>query len=177
MQPPLDLAGLNHADKDALILSQAELIARQAAAIETLSARVEVLVAQNAALMKRVEELEARIGAPPKTPDNSSTPPSRGQKACRGADAPLDYRVAVAPRNDGITVGAFHLVKDRLSIEIQPYGDTPRRFIFSHRVVRETPSSWAAFCICPSLSLSAPSMARLSAASRISASGLDGSVA
>ncbi len=31
-------------------------------------------------LMARVGELEARLGASPKTPDNSSTPPARGQK-------------------------------------------------------------------------------------------------
>jgi transposase len=32
------------------------------------------------ALRARVAELEAKLGLPPKTPDNSSTPPSRGQK-------------------------------------------------------------------------------------------------
>jgi transposase len=31
--------------------------------------------------MSRIAELEARLSAPPKTPDNSSTPPSKGQKA------------------------------------------------------------------------------------------------
>jgi hypothetical protein len=56
--PPLD--SLSHAEKDALILA--------------LLARVEVLCA-------RVAELEAKLGLPPKTPDNSSTPPSKGQKA------------------------------------------------------------------------------------------------
>ena len=34
-------------------------------------------------LMARVAELEARLGIPPKTPDNSSLPPSKGQKANR----------------------------------------------------------------------------------------------
>jgi len=38
-------------------------------------------MAQNAKLRRRVAELEAKLGLPPKTPDNSSTPPSRGQKA------------------------------------------------------------------------------------------------
>ena len=47
------------ADKDALIA--------------TLVARIEILTA-------RVAELEAKLGAPPKGPDNSSLPPSRGQK-------------------------------------------------------------------------------------------------
>ena len=32
------------------------------------------------ALSARITELEARLGAPPKTPDNSSLPPSKGQK-------------------------------------------------------------------------------------------------
>ncbi|MGB6709924.1 MAG: transposase, partial [Methylocella sp.] len=32
-------------------------------------------------LTARVGELEAKLGLPPKTPDNSSTPPSQGQKA------------------------------------------------------------------------------------------------
>jgi transposase len=51
-------------------LSQDELIdivLAQARQIETLAARV--------------GELEARLGQPPKTPDNSSLPPSRGAKA------------------------------------------------------------------------------------------------
>ena len=32
------------------------------------------------ALSARITELQARLGAPPKTPDNSSLPPSKGQK-------------------------------------------------------------------------------------------------
>ena len=51
---PADLA-----DKDVLIAA--------------LLARIEQLVA-------RVAELEAKLGLPPKTPDNSSLPPSKGQK-------------------------------------------------------------------------------------------------
>lgn len=54
------------ADKDALIASLLE--------------RVEALVAQNALLMARVAELEAKLGLPAKTPDNSSLPPSKGYK-------------------------------------------------------------------------------------------------
>lgn len=38
---------------------------------------------QIAALLARVTELEARLNVPPKTPSNSSVPPSRGQKANR----------------------------------------------------------------------------------------------
>jgi transposase len=49
-------------DKEALI----DLILAQAEAIKALTARV--------------AELEAKLGEPPKTPDNSSLPPSKGQK-------------------------------------------------------------------------------------------------
>lgn len=44
---------------------------------------VDVIVAQAAqiaVLTARIEALEARLNAPPKTPGNSSTPPSKGQK-------------------------------------------------------------------------------------------------
>src|SRR5665811_298426 len=61
MTPPPDLA-----DKDALIA--------------TLLARIEALMAKNALLVARVAELEAKLGLPPKTPGNSSVPPSKGQK-------------------------------------------------------------------------------------------------
>jgi hypothetical protein len=57
-----DLSGLTHEQKDALIRA---------------------LWAQVQALTARVAELEARLGAPPKTPDNSSLPPSKGQKPNR----------------------------------------------------------------------------------------------
>jgi transposase len=46
-----------------------------------LAARVEELVTQNKALAGRIAELEAKLGKPPKTPDNSSPPPSHGRKA------------------------------------------------------------------------------------------------
>ena len=38
------------------------------------------MMAQVAALTARLAELEAKLGLPPKTPDNSSVPPSRGRK-------------------------------------------------------------------------------------------------
>jgi len=57
-----DLSGLTHEEKDALILA---------------------LWSQVQAVTARVAELEARLAAPPKTPDNSSLPPSKGKKANR----------------------------------------------------------------------------------------------
>ena len=57
-----DLNHLTHAEKDALIRA---------------------LWAQVQALTARVAELEAKLAAPPKTPDNSSLPPSKGKKANR----------------------------------------------------------------------------------------------
>lgn len=60
MTPPPELSRLTEAEKDALIL--------------TLWAQVQALTA-------RVTELEARPKEPPKTPRNSSLPPSKGHKA------------------------------------------------------------------------------------------------
>jgi transposase len=57
-----DLSRLSHDEKDALI--------------RTLWAQVQMLTA-------RVAALEARLGVPSKTPDNSSLPPSQGKKANR----------------------------------------------------------------------------------------------
>jgi transposase len=57
------------------------------AVIAALLARIDILVAQNARLTARVDELEAKLGLPPKTPDNSSVPPSKGQKPS-GSSAP-----------------------------------------------------------------------------------------
>jgi transposase len=54
-----DLNHLSHAEKDALIRA---------------------LWAQVQSLTARVAALEARLGEPGKTPDNSSLPPSKGQK-------------------------------------------------------------------------------------------------
>jgi transposase len=49
--------------------------------VQQLLTRIDDLLAQNKALLARVAELEAKLGQPPKTPDNSSLPPSRGHKA------------------------------------------------------------------------------------------------
>ena len=69
-----ELSSLTHAGKDALILA--------------LWAQVQALTAQVTALQARVAELEAKLGMPPKTPDNSSLPPSRGHKPNRGDTPP-----------------------------------------------------------------------------------------
>jgi transposase len=69
---PPDLSTLSHAEKDTLILA---LFAQLAAAHERIAA-------QDA----RIRALEARLDEltrPPKTPDNSSKPPSQGQKQDR----------------------------------------------------------------------------------------------
>jgi transposase len=69
VSPPTDLTRLSHEEKDALILA---LFAR-------LSTAHERIAAQDA----RIASLEARLDEltrPPKTPHNSSKPPSQGQK-------------------------------------------------------------------------------------------------
>src|SRR5260221_4397024 len=72
-----DLALLDSAAKDALIRT---LIER----LNDLTVRLEVLEAENAALRKENAELRVNLDLPPKTPDNSSTPPSQGHKASGG---------------------------------------------------------------------------------------------
>jgi transposase len=57
-------------------LSKRELIALVLQQME----QILLLTEQNAALAARVAELEARLNLPPKTPSNSSLPPSKGQK-------------------------------------------------------------------------------------------------
>jgi transposase len=64
-----DLTCLSHDEKDALI--------------RALWAQVQILTAQVRTLTARVGELEAKLGEPPKTPDNSSVPPSQGKKPNR----------------------------------------------------------------------------------------------
>jgi len=59
---PPNLSQLSHAEKDALILA--------------LWQRLE-------AAERRIAELEAKLAEPPKTPDNSSLPPSKGERPNR----------------------------------------------------------------------------------------------
>ena len=73
---------------DSLSNDGAQLVASLLARIDRLMAqiaarddRIDKLLAQVKALNARIAEFEAKYGRPPKTPDNSSLPPSRGQKA------------------------------------------------------------------------------------------------
>ena len=73
---------------DSLSNDGAQLVASLLARIDRLMAqiaarddRIDELLAQVKALSARIAELEAKRGGPPKTPGNSSLPPSRGQKA------------------------------------------------------------------------------------------------
>ena len=77
MTLPPDLALLDSAGKDALILALFERL-------NDLTARLEILEAENAALRAENAELRAKLNLPPKKPDNSSTPPSRGHKGSEG---------------------------------------------------------------------------------------------
>lgn len=68
-------------DRAALVtLSRNDLIALIEAQAEQIAALVEAQTQQIAALTARIADLEAKLATPPKTPDNSSLPPSKGQK-------------------------------------------------------------------------------------------------
>jgi transposase len=106
------LRQLSHDDLIALNLAQADVIARQAVQIATL--------------MQRVAELEARLGKPPKTPDNSSVPPSQGHKPnraerragkrkghpgafrslCETPDTVIEAKASACPHCDGVLCDA-----------------------------------------------------------------------
>lgn len=62
----------------ASLLARIDLLLTQIAARDE---RIDELLGQVKALNARIADLEAKSGRPPKTPDNSSLPPSRGQKA------------------------------------------------------------------------------------------------
>lgn len=65
------------ADVVASLLARIDQLVAQVAARDE---RIDELLAQLKASNARIAELEAKLGGPPKTPDNSSLPPSRGQK-------------------------------------------------------------------------------------------------
>ena len=94
MTPDIDLSTLSHAEKDALIRSLLPLVGQLEAALA------------------RIAELDARLAKlerPAKTPDNSSLPPSKGQKpdVPAGGKPPRRGRPGVAralePNPDRIT--------------------------------------------------------------------------
>ncbi len=74
MTPPFDSSSLSSAEKDALI---AMLVSR----LTALEAEMAVLRAEVAELRTENAALREKLKLPPKTPDNSSTPPARGQKS------------------------------------------------------------------------------------------------
>src|ERR1700676_2003029 len=97
---------------DSLSSNGAQLVASLLARIDGLMAqiaardnRIDELLAQVKALNARIAELEAKRGGPPKTPDNSSLPPSRGQKA--NAEPP-----AVKRRRKGPPRGRAQVVQN-----------------------------------------------------------------
>src|SRR6516164_2610718 len=72
----MDRKTLDSLDKEMLI----RLILSQAEAIERLSREVEALRADNSKLHADNAKLRAKLNLPSKTPENSSTPPSQGNK-------------------------------------------------------------------------------------------------
>src|SRR6516165_2394508 len=80
MTLPPDLALLDSAGKDALILALFERL-------NDLTARLEILEAENAALRAENAELRAKLNLPPKKPDNSSTPRRADTRGAKGSSA------------------------------------------------------------------------------------------
>ena len=76
-----DLSLLSDAEKDALIRTLW-------GALQASERRNAELAIQLSAAERRIAELEARLNEPPKRPDNSSLPPSRGQKPNRPEKGP-----------------------------------------------------------------------------------------
>ena len=76
IEPP-DLKLLDSAAKDALILALIERVNALTAEKAELEER---RAAEAAAFLAEIAALQAKLKLPPKTPDNSSVPPSRGQK-------------------------------------------------------------------------------------------------
>src|SRR5215217_3523412 len=81
-----DLSSLSPAEEDALIRALWEQVRALTEQVATLTARVAELEARRnwkPGGTGSQAELEARRGVPPKTPDNSSLPPSWGKKPGR----------------------------------------------------------------------------------------------
>src|ERR1700755_2138122 len=82
------MLAMPHREIDSPSNDGAQLVASLLARIDGLMAqiagrreRIDAFLAQVKPWSARIAELEARRGGRPKTPDNSSLPPSRGQKA------------------------------------------------------------------------------------------------
>ena len=76
--------GVDSLDKEGLIrlvLAQADAIAALTRQVEMLTARLSGLEAENVALRAENAALREKLKVPPKTPDNSGTPPAKGQKS------------------------------------------------------------------------------------------------
>ena len=79
--PPEGIDSLNADSVKSLVLSLLRRIDELSDKNNSLQATIDELLKQISALLARIAELEGRSGKPPKTPSNSSLPPSRGQKA------------------------------------------------------------------------------------------------
>src|SRR6516164_10396838 len=79
--PPEKIDSLDAKSLKGLVLSLVARIDELVAKINELHQQNSTLFEQNKALLERIAELEGRGGKPPKTPTNSSLPPSSGQKA------------------------------------------------------------------------------------------------
>src|SRR5437588_122753 len=75
-----ELAGLNREELLELLAQQAEVIGRQEAELADREAAIE----RRDEKIRALEEELAQFRRPVKTSENSSVPPSRGQKANRG---------------------------------------------------------------------------------------------
>jgi len=85
--PPERIDSLDAESLKGLVLSLVARIDELVKQNNSLLARIDELLEQNKTLQARITELETRSGKPPKTPTNSSLPPSSGQKA-NVVDAP-----------------------------------------------------------------------------------------
>ena len=79
--PPEGIDSFNAKTLKGLVLLLLAWIDELAGQNNSLQARIDQLLEQIDTLPARIAELEGRSGKPPKTPMNSSLPPSSGQKA------------------------------------------------------------------------------------------------
>src|SRR5215213_3243483 len=88
MTRPADLPKLGLKDRDALIPAVFTQLAVLKDRVEQLAAENAGLCAENARLRAENAALQAKLTLPPKTPGNSSVPPSRGHKASAPSTSP-----------------------------------------------------------------------------------------